>query len=110
MHKFTKVRNRLYCKTIKVKQYTGWSGEYISGQYIDYSIRIKGKDRETTRYMLKDELASIIFSGGYEMDGGSEHWLDDNFIEFNTKYFYKTAILPNVDYDAIVPSGWNMQC
>jgi len=110
MHKFTKVKNRLYCKTIKVKQYTGWSGEYISGQYIDYSIRIKGKDRETTRYMLKDELASIIFSGGYEMDGGSEHWLDDNFIEFNTKYFYKTAILPNVDYDAIVPSGWNMQC
>lgn len=110
LHQFTKIKNRLYCKTLKIKRYRGWSGEYICGQYIDYSIKIKGKDRETTRSMLKDELASVIFGGGDEMEGGSERWLDDNSIEFNAKYFYSLAVLNNVDFDASVPSGWNMTC
>lgn len=107
-HKFTKVKHRLYCKKIKIKQYVGYSGESLSGQYIDYSIKIKAADRETARSMLKDEFSAMLFGGGYEMEGGGESWPDDNSIDFQVKYFYETAIIENVNIDPSVPTGWNL--
>lgn len=108
-HKFTKVKNRLYCKLRpRVKTYTGWSNEPICGQYIDYSVKIKAVNKSTARSMLRDELSAIIFGGGDEMEGGYEHWIDDNTIEFQTKYFYDTVIISNVDVSPTVPTGWDL--
>jgi len=102
-HKHTKVTDRLYCKKVDVEQFVQTEqGQYydrpFSGQYVDYSMRIRGKDRTHTRKLLKRELLPfIVKTGGYEMPGGSEKWLRDQSIQFDAQYYYPVPILNNVD-------------
>lgn len=99
VHKFPKIRNRLYCAKIEVTEYIP------SGQYVDYSLRLKAKDRETTRQRAQDEFNALVYQPGlsYKLEGGTERWLDDNSIEIKDRRFYIDAILINIEDSSALP-------
>ncbi len=92
VHRHLKVEERLYCLKTEVEQF------HMSGQYVDYEIRLKAKNRQEARNLLKRELQSFIFSSGaHEVPGGNERWEDDRTIIVNLKKYYKEPILYNVE-------------
>ena len=91
IHHHAKVDERLYCLKTEVEEF------HESGQYVDYSMTLKAKTREKARELLKKEWQLFVISGGIEMPGGKERWLNDRTIVVTAKKFYLEPVLPNFE-------------
>jgi hypothetical protein len=103
-HRHPLIRPRKYCYITNVYEF------HESGQTVSYSMSLKAKDRKRARQLLYDEFRAFVTEVDAEdmvlMEGGAEKWSDDNTIELNCTYYYREAILRNIeelDYENPIP-------
>lgn len=69
----------------------------LSGQYIDYAFTLQAATISQCRSMLVTEVSNAVFAGGFEVDGGSEEWNNDNIsVNLLIKKFYNNYVSTNI--------------
>jgi hypothetical protein len=70
----------------------------ISGQTINYNIKVTSSDLATCRQQLATEVLLLLFPGGVELEGGSEVWdYDEVSVDVNFTKFYTVPVMDNLD-------------
>lgn len=90
IHRFPKIKNRLYCGRNEVTEY------HTSGQFITYSFKLRAITLADSRTLLANEMATTIYANGVELEGGTEVHEDDDTIVATVKKYHNTPILANL--------------
>jgi hypothetical protein len=106
IHKFPRIRNRLFCKKIQVCEYME------SGQTITYDIKCLAETPERARDIIRENLAKVIHNPtdnpAYELEGGVERELDNGEINVSIKKFHKKAVKKNTEDLTAATAPWTL--
>lgn len=95
IHKFARIKNRLYCKKKSVREFME------SGQYVTYTFRCLAITPERATEIIKQEMMTVIVeptdNPSYEIEGGVEEVKDNGEVTVTARKYYKTAVRPNTE-------------
>ncbi len=91
IHNNPKIEERPYCGDRRI------TFGNVSGQVVNYSIKLWADSIVNARNLLADEVATLVAGGGIELPGGIELWnYDTASVAVTIKKFHDAYILANL--------------